>query len=295
MAYNFTDKNGLLYVITKIKNLLSNYLDLKLDKAGDSKDNTVTFTSGDSTNPTGWADINLIESGETHSSLFRKFSLAIKNMRYLYKILGTTDISNIGDGTATGAISTLDNDSHYVKISTVVDSNGNQLPPSSFRDSALSIGYSHGSYFGLEVTAYIPIITMRWYDSSENIRTIQYALSGITTYTRYSVSPTEWSNWTSGATKSQIDSINSSLSNKIKVTTITGSTGTGGNSGSLNVPRTEYPNAIAIIPIGYDTSLAYRVSAFDISSANFRFGVQVAVSGAWANAVTIAFKALVFE
>ena len=99
----------------------------------------------------------------------------------------------------------------YLKVSPVADSNGNQLPPSSFRDSALSIGYTHGSIFGLDVAAYIPIITMRWYDSSENIRTIQYALSGITTYTRYSVSPTEWSNWTSGATQSQIDSINSSM------------------------------------------------------------------------------------
>lgn len=103
MAYNFTDKNGLLYVITKIKNLLSNCL----DKAGDSKENTVTFTSGDSTNPTGWASINLVESGETHASLFRKFSLVVKNMRYLYRMLGSTDISSIGDGTATGAIATL--------------------------------------------------------------------------------------------------------------------------------------------------------------------------------------------
>lgn len=89
--------------------------------------------------------------------------------------------------------------------------------------------------------------------------------------------------------------LNSNLNNKIKVTTITGSTGTGGSLGLLTVPRTDYPNAIAIIPIGYDTSLAYRVAAFDISTANFRFGVQLAVSGAWADTVTIVFKALVFE
>ena len=30
-----------------------------------------------------------------------------KNVRYLYKMLGTTDISGIGDGTATGGLSTL--------------------------------------------------------------------------------------------------------------------------------------------------------------------------------------------
>lgn len=78
----------------------------KLDKTGDSASNTVTFTSGDSTSPTGWADIVAVASGETHASLFRKFSLAVKNLRYLYKMLGSTDISAIGDGTITGAIST---------------------------------------------------------------------------------------------------------------------------------------------------------------------------------------------
>ena len=78
----------------------------KLDKKGDSASNTVTFTSGDSTSPTGWADIVAVASGETHASLFRKFSLTVKNLRYLYKMLGNTDISAIGDGTITGAIST---------------------------------------------------------------------------------------------------------------------------------------------------------------------------------------------
>ena len=112
-------------------------------------------------------------------------------------------------------IADVNSNLQYVRLSPVADSNGNQLPPSSFRDSTLSIGYTHGSYFGLGVAAYIPIITMRWYDSSENIRTVQYALSGINTYTRYSVSQTEWSNWTSGATQSQIDSINSSLNEKV--------------------------------------------------------------------------------
>ena len=193
------------------------------------------------------------------------------------------------------AIAEVNSNLPYVRMSPVADSNGNPLPPSSFRDSALSIGYDHGSFFGLGVAAYIPIITMRWYDSSENIRTIQYALSGITTYIRYSVSQTEWSNWTSGATQSQIDSINSSLNNKIKLTTITGTTGTGNGAGLLSIPRTEYPNAIAIIPFGYDFSFDYRIGAYDISSNNFKFGVQKAVSGAWADSVTIVFYALVFE
>ena len=79
----------------------------KLDKTGDSANNTVTFTSGDSTSPTGWADIVKVASGETHASLLRKFSLAVKNLRYLYKMLGSTDISSISDGTVTGILSFL--------------------------------------------------------------------------------------------------------------------------------------------------------------------------------------------
>lgn len=79
----------------------------KMETTGDSGNNTVAFTSGDATNPTGWADIAQVTSGEKHSSLFRKISLAVKNVRYLYKLIGTADISAIGGGTLTGAINAL--------------------------------------------------------------------------------------------------------------------------------------------------------------------------------------------
>ena len=74
---------------------------------GDTKDNVVTFHSGDMENPTGWAEIVPVESGEIHSSLWRKISLGIKNLRYLKKMLGSTDISKLGDGTITGALGAL--------------------------------------------------------------------------------------------------------------------------------------------------------------------------------------------
>lgn len=79
----------------------------KMETTGDSANNTSTFTSGDDASPTGWADIGVVASGEKHSSLWRKMSLAVKNLRYLYKMLGTTDISAIGGGTVTGAINAL--------------------------------------------------------------------------------------------------------------------------------------------------------------------------------------------
>lgn len=73
---------------------------------GDSQDNTVTFTSndsltGDSTPPA------LLTSGETHASILSKVSTIFKNVRWLLSKMGTTDISAIGNGTVTGALSTL--------------------------------------------------------------------------------------------------------------------------------------------------------------------------------------------
>lgn len=73
-------------------------------------DHIAVFDSGDAVEPTGWANIDTVESGEKHKSLWRKFSLAVKNLRYLYKKLGATDISGIGDGSVTGALSALNTD-----------------------------------------------------------------------------------------------------------------------------------------------------------------------------------------
>ena len=67
----------------------------KMEKTGDSANNTSTFTSGDAARPTGWADIGVVASGEKHSSLWRKFSLAVKNIRYLYNLLTSGALSTL--------------------------------------------------------------------------------------------------------------------------------------------------------------------------------------------------------
>ena len=98
----------------------NNIVETYQTKTADTANNTVTFSSGDSTNPTGWAEIVAVASGETHASMFRKFSLAVKNLRYLYKMLGSTDISAIGDGTVTGGLHS---------VSQVVSKESNGLAP----------------------------------------------------------------------------------------------------------------------------------------------------------------------
>lgn len=73
---------------------------------GDSQSNTVTFTSNDSLTGDSTAPA-LLASKETHASIFSKVSTIFKNVRWLLSKMGTTDISTLGDGTVTGALSTL--------------------------------------------------------------------------------------------------------------------------------------------------------------------------------------------
>lgn len=82
-----------------------------LKKNGNAKDVTVTFTSGDSVTAPDNTLPELLVTNETLSSLLSKVSTGIKNIRWLIKTIGTKDISGIGDGSITGAISTLDSNS----------------------------------------------------------------------------------------------------------------------------------------------------------------------------------------
>ena len=76
---------------------------------GDTAENTTTFTRSDVADgsASAWTSVSKLSSGEKHSSILKKVSQMFKNVRYLYKMLGTTDISKIGNGTCTGAISSL--------------------------------------------------------------------------------------------------------------------------------------------------------------------------------------------
>lgn len=66
------------------------------------------YTSFDKTKePTEYSDIDLMTSGQVLPTILGKVTLMLKNIRYFFKLIGSTDISSIGDGTLTGALSTL--------------------------------------------------------------------------------------------------------------------------------------------------------------------------------------------
>lgn len=69
------------------------------------------FTSSDvdDDDATAWTGVNPLTSGEANKSIFAKLSQMFKNIRYLYKMLGTTNISALGNGTVTNALSVINN------------------------------------------------------------------------------------------------------------------------------------------------------------------------------------------
>ena len=101
-------------------------------KVADSKDNTVTYTSADDVSifnsgdlggdsDYAWAPVAKIDSAEKHSVLFNKVSTMFKNVRTIAKLIGTTDISEVGDGTISNAISSLNSDLSELETTDVTD------------------------------------------------------------------------------------------------------------------------------------------------------------------------------
>lgn len=76
---------------------------------GDISENIVSFTSDD-VGPDGdpmLLDVEKLTSGEKLKELLNKGSRIVTNVRYLIKLLGSNDISSLGNGTVTGAITAM--------------------------------------------------------------------------------------------------------------------------------------------------------------------------------------------
>lgn len=80
----------------------------------------VDFTSQDTTlTPSSSTSVDLLSGNDSWSQRFVKISQMFKNVRYLLSKLGTTDISSIGNGTVTNAISTLNTNLNTYKVKTI--------------------------------------------------------------------------------------------------------------------------------------------------------------------------------
>lgn len=91
---NYYDKTNVDKKIDAIpKTDLTNYL----TKTGDGSNLTAEFEEA--------TTLKELTTGEKLSSILGKLKLAVKNLKSLINLIGTTDISAIGDGTVTGGLS----------------------------------------------------------------------------------------------------------------------------------------------------------------------------------------------
>lgn len=96
---------GAMIANTYTKGEVDDLLLQKLDEDGDGKDNVETFTSSDVADgsASAWTSVSELTSGEVHSSIFAKVSQMFKNVRFLWKLIGSDSFSNVAS-TLSGAI-----------------------------------------------------------------------------------------------------------------------------------------------------------------------------------------------
>jgi hypothetical protein len=100
---NYYDKNTVDKKIDAIpKTDLTNYL----TKTGDGSNLTAAFEEA--------TTLEELTTGEKLSSIFGKLKLAVKNLKSLISLIGTTDISTIGDGTITGGLNDVNGKLQFV-------------------------------------------------------------------------------------------------------------------------------------------------------------------------------------
>ena len=105
---NYYDKINIDKKIDAIpKTDLTNYL----TKTGDGSNLTAAFEEA--------TTLEELTTGEKLSSIFGKLKLAVKNIKSLISLIGTTDISTIGDGTITGGLSDVNGKLNWFDIKNV--------------------------------------------------------------------------------------------------------------------------------------------------------------------------------
>lgn len=156
--------------VDESKGSIQEQIDGKLD-ASDIKDVKVDFTSNDTENVTQMPTLPQIKSGSKLSDQLSAISDFCKGVRYLGRLIGSADISEIGDGTdigtITGAISKLNSD---------LNTNLNDKIPSQFPTTFKTrcpLG-GNGLYYGQSFNVVLPYFLQ----SSKVTLTLTSALCG---------------------------------------------------------------------------------------------------------------------
>lgn len=106
-------ENDVGYITKSVSNLTNYYdktdVDKKIDEIPKTDLTNYLTKTGDGSNLTAAFEeattLDELTTGEKLSSILGKIKLAVKNLKSLIGLIGTTDISTIGDGTITGGLS----------------------------------------------------------------------------------------------------------------------------------------------------------------------------------------------
>ncbi len=151
---NYYDKTNVDKKIDAIpKTDLTNYL----TKTGDGSNLTAEFEEA--------TTLEELTTGEKLSSVFGKLKLAVKNLKSLINLIGTTDISTIGDGTVTGGLS----DVNSKLIIDIVEGQKNSVDcPNNGAETLIgTITLPKEGLWLIEIGGYCPI------DATNKVTTIQ--------------------------------------------------------------------------------------------------------------------------
>ncbi len=113
-----------------------------------------TYTSGDAASPTSWTDVTVLSSGLSVKTLLNRISTMIKNVRWLYSKLGTTELGTTAT-TITGAIA-----EHESDISTLNSKTTSYLLSASVSSQSFTAGEIRAIQFTLTVPAGFRVISI---------------------------------------------------------------------------------------------------------------------------------------
>ena len=193
------------------------------------------YTTGDSSTATSWTSVTAVATGLSFSTLINRITTMMKNVRYLYNILGSstfstvastvtgaigntalgttattlsgaiaehesdlgnTDISGIGDGTVTGALSTLNGKATYYSLGsnagidtiTTTSTNHTLYNSRKFSDYSLLVVTAYDSYARASIVLPSSVfispqpINISWVDSVNAQRWAELAYVSDTSY-----------------------------------------------------------------------------------------------------------------
>ena len=130
-------ENDVGYITKSVSNLTNYYdktdVDKKIDEIPKTDLTNYLTKTGDGSNLTAAFEeattLEELTTGEKLSSILGKIKLAVKNIKSLISLIGTTDISTIGDGTITGGLSDVNSKlgNFYLLYSHLCGTAGNSI------------------------------------------------------------------------------------------------------------------------------------------------------------------------